>query len=174
MDWAVPKQAPRPLKVRTSYGVLVTKGEMPARGQRWTWRRKEMLALGIAHGIIDRATTLEHYSLTEEEIDDWVSSALSQTLGRLKLAGRNARRGNRPSGFVEESFPLPGGPTIRIAQEAGELHLMVKGVSILRIHTDAARGSHTLTVHGTDGLLGFKSYDIAVMLENIRLELEDR
>jgi hypothetical protein len=64
---------------------------------RWTPRRKAAILDDIATGRISRATALEAYALSDDELDEWQRRFAAGKLKGLKITGKRSKsRTSRP------------------------------------------------------------------------------
>jgi DNA-binding winged helix-turn-helix (wHTH) protein len=57
--------------VRDGNGELITPNMLPAMGERWTPRRREIAALAVRSGLITVEQALRRWCMTAEELHEW-------------------------------------------------------------------------------------------------------
>lgn len=67
------KKIEGPRAVRLPDGTMMTRADLPpANTRRWVASRKAAVVRAVRFGLLTQAQALEHYSLSEEELQSWV------------------------------------------------------------------------------------------------------
>lgn len=74
-----PCALPERVGARRADGSLLTLGDLPEHGLRWTRRRKQVVIECIETGLICSAAICRRYGLTPVELDEWRATVLSGT-----------------------------------------------------------------------------------------------
>ena len=77
-------------------GSILSRDDLPdPQTRRWVASRKAVVAKAVIHGLIKRTDALERYSLSDEELADWIRSVERDGLTGLKVTQIDALRGRR-------------------------------------------------------------------------------
>lgn len=79
------RRTPGPRTVTLPDGTILTLADLPPADTRWVARRKATVVSAVQHGLLDRASALDRYGLTDEEFDSWTSSVATHGIEALKV-----------------------------------------------------------------------------------------
>ncbi len=77
-------------------GSVLSRDDLPdPQTRRWVASRKAVVAKAVIHGLIKRTDALARYSLSDEELGDWIRGVERHGLSGLKVTQINALRGQK-------------------------------------------------------------------------------
>lgn len=66
------KRPNMPVAVRLPDGTLLSRSDLPPKDTvRWVARRKMVIVLAVASGLVTREEMLQRYAISGEELDEW-------------------------------------------------------------------------------------------------------
>lgn len=75
-------------------GTVLTRDDLPdPQTRRWVASRKAVVAKAVMYGLLKRAEALARYSLSDEELRDWINGVERHGLMGLKVTRIDALRG---------------------------------------------------------------------------------
>lgn len=78
-------------------GTILSHDDLPdPQTRRWVASRKAIVAKAVIHGLMKRTDALARYSLSDEELADWIRGVERHGLTGLKVTRIDALRSQNP------------------------------------------------------------------------------